>query len=74
MHLDGREIGKQPALPLACIRMMSIMFKITQNTLSYFTLAEVLLMAAMNQLETKQKVGGNEGSKTSYCSFRAEAA
>jgi hypothetical protein len=31
------------------------MFKITQNTLRYFTLTEVLLMAAMNQLEVKRQ-------------------
>lgn len=32
------------------------MFKITQNTVHYFTLAELLLMAAMNQLEAERKV------------------
>jgi hypothetical protein len=32
------------------------MFKITQNTLHYFTFAQVLLMATMNQVEAKQKV------------------
>ena len=31
------------------------MFKITQTTLGGFTLAEVLLMVAMNQLEAKKK-------------------
>jgi len=32
------------------------MFKITQNTFRYFTLAQVLLMAAINQIEDKRKV------------------
>lgn len=32
----------------------SAMFKITQNTLHYFTLTEVLLMAAINQVEAKR--------------------
>ena len=31
------------------------MFKIAQNALRHFTLAEVLLMAAMNQVEAKRK-------------------
>jgi len=31
------------------------MFKITQNTFRYFTFAEILLMAAINQVEAKQK-------------------
>ena len=48
------------------------MFKITQNTLRNFTLAEVLLMAAMNQLEAKQKAGRDEGRQRNH--FRAEAA
>jgi hypothetical protein len=39
------------------------MFKITQNTLRGFTLAEVLLMAAMNQLEAKRKAFSNEESE-----------
>ena len=39
------------------------MFKITQNTLRGFTLAEVLLMAAMNQLEAKSKAFENEESQ-----------
>jgi hypothetical protein len=32
------------------------MFKITQNSLRYFTLTEVLLMVAINQAEAKGKV------------------
>jgi hypothetical protein len=31
------------------------MFKITQNTFRYFTFAEILLMAAINQAEAKPK-------------------
>jgi hypothetical protein len=33
------------------------MFKITHKTLRLFSLSEVLLMAAMNQLQTKFKAG-----------------
>jgi hypothetical protein len=33
----------------------ALMFKITQNTINGFTLAEILLMAAMNEIETKRK-------------------
>jgi len=32
-----------------------LMFKITQNTINGFTLAEILLMAAMNEVEAKRK-------------------
>ncbi len=32
-----------------------LVFKITQNTINGFTLAEILLMAAMNEIETKRK-------------------
>jgi len=32
------------------------MFKITQKTVHYFTLAELLLMAAINQLEAAREV------------------
>jgi hypothetical protein len=31
-------------------------FKITQNTVHRFSLAEILLMAAMNEIEAKRKV------------------
>jgi hypothetical protein len=31
------------------------MFKITQNTVYRFSLAEILLMAAMNEIEAKRK-------------------
>jgi hypothetical protein len=48
------------------------MFKITKNRLSNFTLAEILLMAAMNQLEAKRKSDENEGRLQDQ--FRAEAA
>lgn len=50
------------------------MFKITQNTFRDFTLAEVLLMAAINQLEAKRKLGGNEGSLPGDCHSYAKAA
>jgi len=50
------------------------MFKITENTLRDFTLAEVLLMAAMNQLEAKRKLGGNERSLPDNCRSYAKAA
>ena len=55
MHLDWRQIGKRSALPLTCNRAMSLMFKITQNTIHHFSLAEILLMAVMNEVEAKQK-------------------
>jgi len=42
------------------------MFKITQNTLRGFTLAEVLLMAAMNQLEAKRNAFGNEARRANW--------
>jgi len=32
-----------------------LMFRITQNTIKGFTLAEILLMAAMNEIEAKRK-------------------
>jgi len=70
----GRQIGKQTALSRAYIRMMSVMFKITQNTLRDFTLAEVLLMAAMNQLEANRKGGGSERRLPDHCHFYAKAA
>lgn len=33
----------------------AVMFKITQNTTDRFSLAEILLMAAMNELEARRK-------------------
>ncbi len=74
MNLDGTRIGRRTALHRACIRMGSIMFKITQNTFRDFTLAEVLLMVAINQLEAKRKVGANEGRLPDHCHFCAKAA
>jgi hypothetical protein len=50
----------------------SVMFKITQKTFRDFTLAEVLLMAAMNQLEAKRKAGRNNGRLRNL--FRSEVA
>jgi hypothetical protein len=34
------------------------MFKITHNTVHRFSFAEILLMAAINQVEAKRRVGG----------------
>ena len=50
------------------------MFKITQNTLRAFTLAEVLLMAAMNELEAKRKVGPSKRSLPDHRDLYAKAA
>jgi len=50
------------------------MFKITENTVRGFTLAEVLLMAAMNQLEVERKVGASAGSLPDHCHSYAKAA
>lgn len=61
MHLDGNRIGGQTALPRAYIRKMSIMFKITQNTILQFTLAEILLMAVMNEIDAKQRTFERSG-------------
>ena len=72
MHLEGKGIGRKTALLRAGIRMMSTVFKITQNTLRSFNLAEVLLMAAMNQLEAKRKALGNEVDQLKP--YRAQAA
>jgi len=35
--------------------MAVVMFKITHNTIHSFSLAEILLMVAMNQIEAKRK-------------------
>jgi hypothetical protein len=59
---------------LGLITTASVMFKITQNTVRGFTLAEVLLMAAMNQLEAKRKAFANDESHLDRCPHRAEAA
>jgi hypothetical protein len=50
------------------------MFKITRITVRRFSLAEILLMLAMNQVEAKQKIRGNEKSLSEGCPPRAEAA
>jgi hypothetical protein len=50
------------------------MFKITQNTLRGFTLAEVLLMAAMNQLEAKRRAFGRREASLIVALTVAEAA
>ena len=72
-HLAETHSGIRTA-PRVLVTMVSVMFKITQNTLRNFTLAEVLLMAAMNQLEAERKASGNEGSQLDRCPYRAEAA
>jgi hypothetical protein len=36
--------------------MAVVMFKITHNTVQLFSLAEVLLMVAINQIEANRKV------------------
>jgi hypothetical protein len=59
MHLDKLRIGRQTALIDACIRMTSTMFKITQNTIQLFSLEEVLLMAAMNEVEGKRNAASH---------------
>ena len=38
------------------------MFKITQTTINAFTLAEILLMAAMNVIEAKKKASATEAN------------
>ena len=53
---------------------MSVMFKITQNTLRSFTLAQVLLMVAINHIEAKQKAGTSERSLPGNCLHYAKAA
>jgi len=67
MHLDGKQFGRQTALSQAGIRMMSIMFKITQNTMYNFSLAEILIMAAMNETAAKGKTAakGSQSEGTS---------
>jgi len=49
------QIGEQSALPMARMRMALDMFKITQNTVHRFSLGEILLMAAMNEIEAQRK-------------------
>jgi hypothetical protein len=39
------------------------MFKITQNTINAFTLAEILLMAAMNEIVAKRKTEADCGHR-----------
>lgn len=73
-HLAETQSGMRSAASWALITTASVMFKITQNTLRGFTFAEVLLMAAMNQLEAKRKAFGSEGRQLNRCPYRAEAA
>lgn len=73
-HLAETQSGMQPAASWALITRAAVMFRISQNTLRGFTLAEVLLMAAMNQLEAKRKAFGNEEGQLDRCPYRAKAA
>jgi hypothetical protein len=73
-HLAETQSGMRFAASWALITMASVTLKITQNKLRDFTLAEVLLMAAMNQLEANRKAFGNEGNQLNRCPYRAEAA
>jgi len=63
-----------PAASWALITIASVMFKITHNALRYFTFAEILLMAAINQVEAKRMAFVNEGRQVNQCPYRAEAA
>src|SRR5215469_4510612 len=51
MDLEGEADWQTTCLTGACSGMKSIMFKITQHTTHDFSLAEILLMAAMNEIE-----------------------
>jgi len=42
--------------------MMSVMLQITQNSVQRFSLAEILIMAAMNKVEVAQKSSAVPGS------------
>ncbi len=55
-HLAETLIGRQSAVSRARITIESAMFRITHITTKRFSLAEILLMAAMNQIEAKRKV------------------
>jgi hypothetical protein len=59
-HLTGTWAGMPNAVFWVCIRMATAMFKITHKTAHEFSLAEILLMAAMNQVEAKRKIVENE--------------
>jgi hypothetical protein len=45
----------QSAISVVCSKVGAVMFKITENTINRFTFAEILLMAAMNEIEAKRK-------------------
>jgi len=47
------------------------MFKITPNTINGFTLAEILLIAAMNEIEAKRKASADFGSTGSWIGERS---
>jgi hypothetical protein len=46
------------------------MFKITQNTVHHFSLAEILLMAAMNEIEARRKASAVAAPKGSGRNWR----
>jgi hypothetical protein len=73
-HLAETQSGTRPAASWLLVTIASVMFKITENTVRGFTLAEVLLMAAMNQLEVERKVGASAGSLPDHCHSYAKAA
>jgi hypothetical protein len=54
MRLNGKPIGRQTASPRLCIRMRSVMFKITQNTICRLSFAQLLIMMAINEIEAKR--------------------
>jgi hypothetical protein len=47
-------------------RTMSIMFKIPQNTIHRFSLAEILLMAAMNEIEARQRAAATRSNPEGF--------
>lgn len=70
-HLPETQIGMQPTVSWSVV---SAMFRITHITVQRFSLAEILLMVAINQSEAKREVRGNEKSVSNDCAFRADAA
>jgi hypothetical protein len=46
--------------------MAIVMFKITQNTIHRFSLAELLLMVAINQIEAKPKDSATRSSSEGF--------
>jgi len=46
--------------------MAAVMFKITHNTIRRFSLAEILLMAAINQMEARRKDSATRSSSERF--------